>query len=41
MSDVNISVDASKLEKLSEKVMGAAAGAMGGMMAYRGDQTGI
>ena len=30
MSDVNISIDTSKLEKLSEKVMGDAAGAMGG-----------
>ena len=41
MSDVNISIDTSKLEKLSEKVMGDAAGAMGVMMAYIGDQTGI
>ena len=41
MSDVNISIDISKLEKLSEKVMGDAAGAMGVMMAYIGDQTGI
>ena len=41
MSDVNISIDTSKLERLSEKVMGDAAGAMGVMMAYIGDQTGI
>ena len=33
MSDVNISIDGSKLEKLSEKVMGDAAGAMV-MIAY-------
>ena len=41
MFDVDISIDSSKLEKLSEKVMGDAAGAMGVMMAYIGDQTGI